>query len=130
MRAKDMGVSVGLPVDRVWNGGSDLQAGVEIYYWEHPEFWLISSSQNDPILGPQAGGRAVARSQQENRKNHEKDAQPAKIKRKIDFSDLRNPQKHFTPLFGEVEKFRTLTEKAEQQSRDGDEVERCMPQNP
>ena len=30
-----------------------LQAGVEIYYWEHSEFWLISSSQNDPILGPQ-----------------------------------------------------------------------------
>ena len=48
-----MEVSVGLPVDRVWNGGSDLQAGVEIYYWEHTEFWLISSSQNDPILGPQ-----------------------------------------------------------------------------
>ena len=23
-------------VDRVWNAGSDLQAGVEIYYWEHP----------------------------------------------------------------------------------------------
>ena len=23
-------------VDCVWNGGSDLQAGVEIYYWEHP----------------------------------------------------------------------------------------------
>ena len=44
-----MGVSVELPLDRVWNGGSDLQAGVEIYYWEHPEFWLISSSQNDPI---------------------------------------------------------------------------------
>ena len=34
--AKCMGVFVGLPVDRVWNGGSDLQAGVEIYYWEHP----------------------------------------------------------------------------------------------
>ena len=48
-----MGVSVGLPVDRVWNGRSDLQAGVEINYWEHPKFWLISSSQNDPILGPQ-----------------------------------------------------------------------------
>ena len=48
-----MRVSVRLPVDRVWNGRSDLQAGVEIYYWEHPEFWLISSSQNDPILGPQ-----------------------------------------------------------------------------
>ena len=26
-----MGVSVGLPVDHVWNGGSDLQAGVEMY---------------------------------------------------------------------------------------------------
>ena len=42
-----------LLVNRVWNGGSDLQAGVDIYYWEHPEFWLISSSQNDPILEPQ-----------------------------------------------------------------------------
>ena len=51
--AKVMGVFVGLPVDRVWDGGSDLQAGVEIYYWGHTEFWLISSSQNDPILGPQ-----------------------------------------------------------------------------
>ena len=48
-----MGVSVGLLVNRVWNGESDLQAGVEIYYWEPPELWLISSSQNDPILGPQ-----------------------------------------------------------------------------
>ena len=48
-----MGVSVGLLVDRVWYGGSDLQAGVEIYYWEHTGIWLISSSQNDPILGPQ-----------------------------------------------------------------------------
>ena len=48
-----MGVFVGHLVDGVWNGESDLQAGVEIYYWEHTEFWLISSSQNDPILGPQ-----------------------------------------------------------------------------
>ena len=48
-----MGAFVRLPVNNVWNGGSDLQAGVEIYYWEHTEFWLISSSQNDPILGPQ-----------------------------------------------------------------------------
>ena len=40
-------------MDRVWRDGSDLQPGVEIYYWEHPKFWLISSSQNDPILGPQ-----------------------------------------------------------------------------
>ena len=30
-----MGVLVVVPVDCVWNGGSDLQAGVEIYYWEH-----------------------------------------------------------------------------------------------
>ena len=48
-----MGVSVVLLVDCVWDGKSDLQAGEEIYYWEHTEFWLISSSQNDPILGPQ-----------------------------------------------------------------------------
>ena len=48
-----MGVSVLLPVNRVWNGGSDLRAGVELYSWEHTEFWLISSSKNDPILGPQ-----------------------------------------------------------------------------
>ena len=48
-----MGVSVELLVDCVWDGGSDLQAGVEIYYWEQPKFWLIWSSQNDPLLGPQ-----------------------------------------------------------------------------
>ena len=42
------------------------------------------------------------------------DAPPEKIKRKIVFSDLRNPPKNFTPLFGEVAKFRTLTEKDEQ----------------
>ena len=53
MRAKFMGVFVALPVDRVWNGGSDLQAGVEIYHWGDPRFWLTLSSQNDPLLGPQ-----------------------------------------------------------------------------
>ena len=37
LRAKVMGVLAGLPVDRVWNGGSDLQAGMVIYYWEHPQ---------------------------------------------------------------------------------------------
>ena len=51
--AKFLGFLVGLLVDRVRNGRSDLQAGVEIYYCEHTEFWLISSSQNDPISGPQ-----------------------------------------------------------------------------
>ena len=35
LRAKCMGLSIGLPVNRVWNGGSDLQAGVEIYYLGH-----------------------------------------------------------------------------------------------
>ena len=33
LSAKGMGVSVGLLVDCTWNGGSDLQAGVEIYYF-------------------------------------------------------------------------------------------------
>ena len=40
-------------MDRIWNGGSDLQAGVEIYHWGYPRFWLILSSQNEPLLGPQ-----------------------------------------------------------------------------
>ena len=48
-----MGVFVRFLVDRIWNGGSDLQAGVEIYHWGYPEFWLILSSQKDPLLGPQ-----------------------------------------------------------------------------
>ena len=48
-----MAVSVGLPVDRMWNTGSDLQAGMEIYHWEILQFWLILSSQNDPCFGPQ-----------------------------------------------------------------------------
>ena len=65
----------------------------------------------------------------EENKNQEKDVQPDKIKREINFSDLRNPRKHFTPLFGEVAKFRTLTEREEQQSRDSDKVERCLPRN-
>ena len=42
----------------------------------------------------------LSRDRSRRKKNQEKDAQPEKIKRKIDFSDLRNPQKHFTPLFG------------------------------
>ena len=48
-----MGVFVGLPVDRIWNGRSDLQASVEIYHWGYTRVWLILSSQNDPLLGPQ-----------------------------------------------------------------------------
>ena len=56
---------------------------------------------------------SVARWQQK-KKKQEKDAQPGKIKRKILFSDLRKPPENFTPLFGEVAKFRTLTNKEEQ----------------
>ena len=48
-----MGVLVGLPVDRTLNGRLDPQAGVEIYHWEYHRFWLILSSQNDHLLGPQ-----------------------------------------------------------------------------
>ena len=48
-----MGVSVVLLVDGLWNGRFDLQAGVGIYYSGYPGFWLILSSQNDPLLGPQ-----------------------------------------------------------------------------
>ena len=44
----------------------------------------------------------------------ENDTPPEKIKRKIVFSDLRNPHNNFTPLFGEVAKYRTLTKKDEQ----------------
>ena len=32
LAAKGMGVFVALRVDRVWNGGFNLQAGLEIYY--------------------------------------------------------------------------------------------------
>ena len=53
LSAKYLSVSVGLPVDRIWKGGSDLQASVEIYHWGYPRFLLILSSQNDPLLGPQ-----------------------------------------------------------------------------
>ena len=61
--------------------------------------------------------------------NQEKDAQPEKIKLRVVFSDLRNPEKKFTPLFGEVTNLRTLTERGEKQSRDNDNVECCLPRN-
>ena len=51
-----------------------------------------------------------------------------KIKRKIVFSDLRNPPKSFTLLFGEVAKFRTLTKAEEQWGRNGEGAEHCLPQ--
>ena len=66
-----------------------------------------------------------ARSQRR-KKNQEKDAQPTKINREIVFSDLRNPLKNFTPLFGEVIKIRTQTEHQEQASRGDEEFEHCV----
>ena len=51
MAAKGMGVFVGLQVDRVWNGGSDLQAGVEIYYWEHPRILAHFEQPKRPPFG-------------------------------------------------------------------------------
>ena len=56
----------------------------------------------------------VAQSQQKKKKYQENDAPPEEIKRKIVFSDLRNPPNNFTPLFGEALKYRTLTKKDEQ----------------
>ena len=47
-----MGVSVGLLVDRVWNGRSDLQAGLEIYYWEHPNFGSFRAAKMTPFWDP------------------------------------------------------------------------------
>ena len=47
-----MGVSVGLSVDCIWNGGSDLQAGVEIYHWGYPKFWLILATKMTPFWDP------------------------------------------------------------------------------
>ena len=46
-----MGVSIRLLVDCMWNGGFDLQAGVEIYRWGYLRFWFISGNQNDPLFG-------------------------------------------------------------------------------
>ena len=46
-----MRVFVGLPVNRVWNGGSDLQAGVEIYYWEHPQILAHFEQPKSPPFG-------------------------------------------------------------------------------
>ena len=46
-----MGVSFGLSVDRILNGGSDLQAGVEIYYWEHPKFSAHFEQPKRPHFG-------------------------------------------------------------------------------
>ena len=48
------------------------------------------------------------------KKKTKKKTQSQKKKGKIVFSNLRNPPNNFTPLFGEVAKFRTLPKKEEQ----------------
>ena len=73
-----------------------------------------------------ASRRAIAAKET---KKPRKERTTRKKKRKIDFSDLRSPTKNFAPLFGELAKFRTLTEKEEQQSRDSHRVEHSLPQN-
>ena len=57
-----------------------------------------------------------------------KDAQQEKITTKIVFSDLRNPPKNFTLLFGKVKSRSTRRENKEQKSNNGGEVECCVPQ--
>ena len=49
-----MGVSVGLLMGRVWNGGSDLQAGVEIYYCmgAPPNFGSFRAAKMTPFWDP------------------------------------------------------------------------------
>ena len=48
-----MGVFVGFPVDGVWNGGSDLQAGVEIYHLgAPPNFGSFRAAKMTPFWDP------------------------------------------------------------------------------
>ena len=46
-----MEVSVRLRMDRAWNGRSDLQAGVEMYYWEHPRILAHFEQPKRPPFG-------------------------------------------------------------------------------
>ena len=62
-------------------------------------------------------------------KKQQKDLQPEEINGEIVFSNLRNPGKIFTPLFGDFAKSRTLTESQRQKSRNGDEAERRLPES-
>ena len=70
-----------------------------------------------------------ARSQRRKIENQQKGAWPAKINGKNVFSDLRNPSKSFTPLFGDVKNQSALTENEEQWGHNNSEIERCVPEN-
>ena len=47
-----MRVFIGLPVDCVWNSGSDLQAGVEIYHWGYFGFRSFWVTKMTPFWDP------------------------------------------------------------------------------
>ena len=93
------------------------------------EIWYQLISDDPDGFTTRFFGPKYVRSQQKEKTTKKKTHNQKRIKDKIDFSDLRNPHKNFTPLFGEVAKFRTLTEREEQHSRDDDEEERCLPQD-
>ena len=59
-KARCKGVFIGLQGDRMLNGGSNLQAGVEVYHWGYLPFWLTLGNQNDALLGPQISPPRVA----------------------------------------------------------------------
>ena len=80
------------------------------------------------LLSGHTGWR-VAHDRSREKKSQQKDAQPAKVAGKIFFPDPGNPQKIFTPLFGEVENRRTLKENHKHKSRQDGKAERCVPQN-
>ena len=46
-----MAVNLKLLVVCVWNGGSDLQAGVEIYYWGYPRILAHFEQPRRPPFG-------------------------------------------------------------------------------
>ena len=82
-----------------------------------------------PLGSCTASGFSSSRDRSRRKKKPRKRRTTRKNKAQNRFFRPQKPPKNFTPLFSEVAKFRTLTEKEEQQSRDGDEVERCLPQN-
>ena len=109
-----------------------------LFEWQAPEKekldsaisqWGTDGLNRDGTLKHSYPDNLISRAQSQQRKiqNQEKDAQPGRKKRKIVFSDLRNPPKRFTPLFGEVGNRRTLTESLQHKSRQDSEVALASP---
>ena len=91
--------------------GSEAEESVGPEFFKDPDLHGMAHVMRPFLLLPPSPSRDRSRRKI---KLREKDAPPAEIKRKIVFSDLRNPPNNFTPLLGEVAKCRTLTEKDEQ----------------